>query len=187
MSDRHRGHLVGAYGLFWDRYLVNWNPNQGATWQLLGRRHVNAPALRVCDFRRSKAVYVLYDDYGAKYTGIARGSGGLGQRLKRHHNHQPHSVNWTRFSWFSFDDVVAHADAVGWDEVRPRPKPVPASQDIVVREIEALLIQILGTTQNQMRFQQGRPWDQLPAFEAQEMKERGRVDPKLFTERPWDH
>ena len=187
MSRSTGAHLVGAYGLFWDRWLVNWNPRQGNTWQLLGRRNTNAPALRVCDFRRARGVYVLYDDYGAKYTGIARGTGGIGQRLRRHHNHEPHDVAWTRFSWFAFDDVVDVAKASGWEEIRPRPKPVPTAQEIVVREIEALLIQVLGTTQNQMRFQRAHRWEQLPAFEAQEMKERGKVESTLFTERPWDH
>lgn len=181
------GHLVGAYGLFWERSLVNWNPSQGSTWQLLGRRNVNAPVLRVCDFRIVKGVYVLYDDYGARYTGIARGNGGLGQRLKQHDTRVPRGVKWSRFSWFAFDDVVDINDQYyGWEQVRPRKQPVP-NQEAVIREIEALLIQVLGTTQNQMRFQNANRWEQLPGFEAARMKQSASVDPRLFTERPWDY
>lgn len=28
-------HLVGAYGLFWKRDLVDWNPGPGKPWQML--------------------------------------------------------------------------------------------------------------------------------------------------------
>jgi hypothetical protein len=172
------GHLVGAYGLFWDRYLVDWQPGSGpAAWQLLGKRHKRQPALRVCDFRKAHGVYILYDDY----TGLARGGGGLGARLRRHHIRPPHEVEWVRFSWFSFDDVVDDVGHHGWELVQHRAKPVPADSEAIVREMEALLITVLGTTQNKMRFQRARRWEQLAAYEAEDLEDHNAVDPHLFT------
>lgn len=72
-------HLVGAYGMFWDRSEVFWRPGQGPNkWQLLGRRNRNQGALRVCDFRQAKGLYVLFDDYGASYVGLAVAPRALG-------------------------------------------------------------------------------------------------------------
>jgi hypothetical protein len=181
-----KSHLVGAYGLFWDRWSVNWKPGAGDTWQMLGRRNVNVPALRVCDFRPSHGVYILYGDYGPTYTGIARGQGGLGARLRTHHTKPPHGIEWSRFSWFTFDDVIRVPGSPGWEMVTERAKPVPADSETVIREMEALLIQVLGTTQNKMRFQRAHKWQQLDHYEAQALKDKKIVDPSLFTAKPYD-
>lgn len=182
------GHLVGAYGMFWERDLVEWFPGQGPmAWQLLGRRNYRPPALRVCDFRQAHCVYVLYDDYGARYTGLARGAGGIGGRLRTHDNKPPRGVRWTRFSWFSFDDVIRDPQGRrGWDSVKHREKPVPADSEAVIREVEAFTIALLGTTQNEMKFQAASKWTQLPYLEAQGFRDADVVDPRGFTFRPWD-
>lgn len=177
-----KGHLVGAYGLFWDRYLIDWQPGSGPNaWQMLGRRNVQRPALRVCDFRPAHGVYVLYDDYGAQYTGLARGTGGLGARLRNHHIDPPKGIGWTRFSWFMFDDVVNDPRAEGWERVKHRTKPVPSDSEAIIREMEAIMITLLGTRQNKMKFQKAARWEQLPDFEAHDLGERGVVDPRPFT------
>lgn len=177
-----QGHLVGAYGMFWDRESVMWNPGSGDTWQLLGRRKVNVPALRVCDFRTAKGVYILYNDYGPTYAGIARGTGGLGQRLRTHHNKPPRKRNWTRFSWFTFDDVVDDDHAHhGWEVIQHRSKPVPTQSETIIREMEALLIKVIGTEQNSMRFQNAKEWKQLSDSEAWAMWQKKSVDPSRFT------
>lgn len=176
------GHLVGAYGLFWDRYLVDWQPGAGSSaWQLLGKRNERPPALRVSDFRMANGVYVLYDDYGPRYTGLARGAGGLGARLRSHHIKPPRRTDWSRFSWFSFDDVVDDLKHEGWERVKRRAKPVPTDAEAIIREIEALMITVLGTTQNRMRFQRAVRWDQLASHDAEVLEDRSVVDPSLFT------
>lgn len=179
-----KGHLVGAFGLFWDRYLVDWQPGSGPNaWQMLGRRNIQKPALRVCDFRSAHGVYILYDDYGPQYTGLARGSGGLGARLRTHHIKPPRGITWTRFSWLTFDDVVSNPQREGWERVKHRERPVPSDSEAIIREMEAVIIALLGTTQNKMSFQRAARWEQLPAFEAQDLGERGAVDPRPFTSR----
>jgi len=96
-------HLVGAYGMFWERNEVNWYPGSGpAAWQLLGRVNVNQPKVRVCDFRKAQGFYVLFDEFRATYVGLARGVQGIGSRLRTHDDRRE---DWSRFCWFSFDDV----------------------------------------------------------------------------------
>jgi hypothetical protein len=154
-----KDHLIGAYGLFWDRHGVIWNPGSGDTWQLLGYRNQNYPAARVCDFRTAKGVYILYDDHGATYSGIARGIGGLGARLRTHNTKPPRRREWTRFSWFSLDDIVETPEFYGWERVTHRTKPVPTQSEAAIREIEALLIKVLGTQQNKMQFLNANQWE----------------------------
>jgi hypothetical protein len=160
------GHLVGAYGMFWDREEVFWRPGQGPNkWQLLGRRNKNQGALRVCDFRQAKGLYLLFDDYGASYVGLARGAQGIGQRLKSHDADA--SKSWSRFCWFCFDNV-ADASAEGWSKVVPRDGVRAAGAEGIVRELEALLIKVLGARQqNQMRFLEADPWQQVTLADCQ--------------------
>ena len=77
-------HLIGAYGLFWERALVDWNPGPGRQWQMLGAVGKNRGTLKICDFRRARGIYMLFNEYGATYVGLARGQQGFGQRLQTH-------------------------------------------------------------------------------------------------------
>jgi hypothetical protein len=166
---------------------VDWRPRSGsAAWQLLGHLNKNAPALKACDFRTAKGVYVLYDDYGPKYSGIARGAGGLGARLRTHHTKPPRGVVWSRFSWLSFGDIVRDPRYYGWEQVKRRSKPVPTDPEASIREIEALLIALMGTTQNKMKFQQANEWKQLSADAAELIEDSEAVDPRPFTFRRSD-
>lgn len=154
-------HLIGAYGMFWERLHVNWNP--GVTpkrWQLLGYRNTNKPALRVCDFRQAKGFYVLFDEFRATYVGLARGTGGVGARLKVHNKNK---ADWNRFCWFSFDDCVDAGRLLPqWSRVKPRDALRNMNAETVLKESEALLIAILGAKdQNEMRFQGAHQWTQL--------------------------
>jgi len=128
--------LIGAYGEFWDAYLVDWHPGSGSrSWRLLGRSGQYLPGLRVVDFRHARGVYVLYDHHGAYYAGLARGTGGIGGRLKKHLT-DDHAGRWQRFSWYSFDSVSKRHDrTTGLHEVARRDKPVPASDEAVIREL----------------------------------------------------
>jgi hypothetical protein len=189
-------HLIGAYGMFWDRESVNWTPGGGGgSWQLLGRMNERNPALRICDFRRARGFYVLFDDHGANYVGLARGEEGIGQRLRNHHTEDVKS--WSRFCWFAFDDV-ADGELTGWSQVSRRDALRDLEADTFLRECEALLITVLGSgrvvrwgsdgspvrLQNAMQFQAAKCWDQLkePDFRsglAWRVATEGYTDPWL--------
>lgn len=76
--------VIGAFGMFWSRSQVEWKPGSGASWQLLGKRGERRSLLRVCDFRVAQGFYLLYDDHGPTYVGLARGVHGIGARLHKH-------------------------------------------------------------------------------------------------------
>jgi hypothetical protein len=176
-------HLIGAYGMFWDRASVNWYPGGGPkAWQMLGYRHRNKPVLRVCDFRQAAGCYVLYDDFGPTYTGLARGSGGLGARLRVHDANL--DKRWSRFCWFAFDDVVdVDAQWPGWSELRWRHSLPRLSTDVTLREQEALMIAILGLQdQNAMTFQAAERWTQLTGADFLPGGVGLKVDPGGFTD-----
>lgn len=152
--------------MFWSRDEVFWRPGQGPNkWQLLGRKNKNHGALRVCDFRQAKGFYLLFDDYGASYVGLARGAQGIGQRLKAHTADE--GKKWSRFCWFSFDDIGDAAED-GWSKVVPRDAVRSAGAEGVVRELEALLIKVLGSRQqNQMSFLAADRWEQVTWADCQ--------------------
>jgi len=153
--------LIGAYGMFWDKELVNWTPGSGRPWRLLGRRNTNRPALRVADFRRAHGVYVLFNNKGAHYVGIARGSSGLGGRLKDHLTDE-HAGLWNRFCWFAFDEVLVDYDAHGLSVLQPRSDPSPSSSKVLIEEIEALLITLMSLQNTRkMRFKRAVEWTQV--------------------------
>ncbi len=185
-------HLFGAFGMFWHRDNVDWSPGGGPqAWQLLGVSGGRTPT--VCDFRLARGFYILFDDHGAHYVGIAQGSQGLGARLQQHHANKP---TWSRFCWFSFDDVVA-GTLDGWSVVDQRDAVGKADAGLVVRECEALLIEVLGTgrtlkrtseghrvrMQNSMNFAGASRWRQLTVEDFQPGGVGRRVDRDGFTDR----
>ena len=188
-------HLFGAFGMFWERDSVDWSPGVGGrAWQLLGFKGERRPGLRLCDFRPARGFYILFDDHGAHYVGIARGEDGLGARLQKHHAEKS---TWSRFCWFAFDDVV-DGDLDGWSRVQKRDAVASASPDLVVRECEALLIEVLGTgrilkdvaegrqirVQNGMNFAAGAVrWEQLREGHFQPGGVAHKADASGFTDR----
>jgi hypothetical protein len=184
MRETTKPHMFGAYGMFWDREEVNWNPGSGpSAWQLLGRVNYNKPALRVCDFRRAQGFYVLFDEFRANYVGLARGTQGIGARLRNHHSLKD---GWQRFCWFAFDDVVDHRMLDGWSRLQRKVAVSQASAELVLRECEALLITILGSkAQNEMRFQAAKQWDQLRQADLLHGGIAGKVDAAGFTDQWW--
>lgn len=113
---------------------------------------------------------MLYDDHGAYYAGLARGAGGIGGRLKNHRA-DDHAGRWQRFSWYSFDAVSKrHDNSTGLHMVTRRDKPVPANDEAVIRELEALLITVLGTRgQRRMKFQSADQWAQVGRFDYDDL------------------
>lgn len=76
--------LIRAYGLFWRRDEVPWNPGPGGAgagevkpFSILGHVGEVRPRLKVIDVRPMHGVYVLHNDYGAYYVGLAKGKDGL--------------------------------------------------------------------------------------------------------------
>jgi hypothetical protein len=92
--------------LFWNVDEVEWFPGAGnrKRFRLLGRIGQRRGKLQVCDFRLVRGIYVLYDDYGPYYVGLARDRG-IGGRLRRHRR-DVHAGAWDRFSWFGFQYVL---------------------------------------------------------------------------------
>ncbi len=190
--------LIGAYGMFWDRWSVEWRPGSGSgAWQLLGRVFDNRPKVRVCDFRAAQGFYILFDEHGANYVGLARGKDGIGARLQSHNEDEQKS--WSRFCWFSFDSVMDSA-IDGWSVVERRTNlGREVTPEVVLRECEALLIQVLGSArvirridtdtgrralrgQIEMAFQAGSKWEQLREIDFQPGGRARKVDAAGFTD-----
>jgi hypothetical protein len=172
--------MFGAYGMFWNRVEVNWNPGAGpAAWQLLGRINTYRAAVRVCDFRRAQGFYILFNEFRATYVGLARGKQGIGTRLR---SHDSQKGGWQRFCWFAFDDVY-DANLDGWSVVEKKPVLSKASAELVLRECEALLITVLGSKdQNEMKFQAAQQWAQLREADLLPGGISGKVDTSGFTD-----
>lgn len=128
--------LIGSYGEFWQRDLVDWSQHG---WRLLGRRNLRAPALQIADFRRARGVYVLYDDVGTYYVGLAGPNGTIGARIKAHTTDHL-APYWSRFSWFSFDSPCDEPDADGIRGVDQYDYYFHGDAvEVVIRDFEALL------------------------------------------------
>jgi hypothetical protein len=151
--------------MFWDRFEVEWSPGSGnkKVFRLLGRVGERAPKLEVCDFRQQRGIYVLYDDFGPYYVGLTNGSG-LGQRLKDH-TLDDHRDQWDRFSWFGFRRVSTKSGPDGVKQLEELGQHVRSGSRAAIGEIEALLIQSLGTyrtgNRQQMRFPAALRWEQV--------------------------
>lgn len=155
-------HLIGAHGMFWDRDAIDWDAKHGQTYQLLGYRGDRYPKLEFCDFRRARGIYILYNQFRATYIGRARGSEGLGSRLKSHH--RDGWKDWDRFCWFSFDSVGRVKGDDYWAEIKRDEGERGLSADLAIDELEALMITAFGLhgTQNVMRLGAAREaWIQL--------------------------
>jgi hypothetical protein len=162
--------------LFWSADEVEWNPGAGSSnrFRLLGRIGQNKGKLQVCDFRPVRGIYVLYDDYGPYYVGLARDAG-IGRRLRRHRN-DSHRDKWDRFSWFGFQHVLASSLTDGTRQLGAVPTRLLTESKRTIGDIEALLIQALGTqhrgNSQEMRFGVARPWTQVMAHEVDTYLER---------------
>jgi len=167
--------LVTAYGLFWRRDEVNWFPggglgrkSTGQPFELLGRRGATRNTLRLIDARRMSGVYLLHNDYGAYYVGLADGKFGLGSRLKRH-TVDSHRDNWSTFSWFSFDSLLKTEDHNGILKYNKRPEMRSVQPSSLIRDVEAMLMLTLGTIErgniNSMKFRKAEKWHQVHLHE----------------------
>jgi hypothetical protein len=165
-----RSGFIHAFGLFWNADEIDWSPGAGRDGQfrMLGRVGSARPRLRVCDFRPQRGIYILYDDYGPYYVGLVRDQP-LGNRLRTHRRDR-HAGNWDRFSWFGFRRVQEGQLRGGTRTLGAVPERLLSNSDKMIGDIEALLIQSLGTQKRanivQMRFSQAEHWDQVMAHET---------------------
>lgn len=176
-ANQRRG-FIRCYGLFWGADEIDWFPGAGRAGQfrLLGRLGTNRPNLKVCDFRPQTGIYVLYDDYGPYYVGLTRETP-IGDRLRQHRRDR-HADNWDRFSWFGFRRVLERCLWDGSRDLGKVPKHLLTESRWTIGDIEALLIQSLGTQHRgnavEMRFAAAEHWTQVMEHER-----------KTFLDRVW--
>jgi hypothetical protein len=158
----NRNALIQAYGLFWRRDEIDWNPGKGKRydWRLYGRRGANRGNSRVADFRDQRGIYILYGNYGPHYVGLTRKSG-LGRRLKDHLTDK-HGNEWDRFSWFGFCRVLKSKDDDGLQRIGQMASAKFASLEAMIADIEALLIKSMALKNvNSMNFVEAKRWVQI--------------------------
>lgn len=158
---QNRAVLIRSYGLFWEASEIDWYPGRGHKFEMLGRRGVNRPGVRVADFRDQRGLYVLYGNYGPYYVGLARDRG-IGLRVKDHLS-DSHAGNWHRFSWFGFRRVLKRVDDRGLGQLSSPSQYAAGSTRSIIADMEALLIKALGLPSNfaDMNFPGGEEWTQV--------------------------
>ncbi|MFY0659257.1 MAG: GIY-YIG nuclease family protein [Shimia sp.] len=161
---------VTSYGLFWSAEEIEWSPGQGnkREFRLLGRVGKNRPGLKVADFRFQQGIYILFDDYGPAYVGLAKGER-LGARLRDHQN--DHLANkWDRFSWFGFNPVSTTVDETGVLSLEKPTQDVTDDTSTTIGNLEALLIATVGPKLNRqkMNFGEAEEWEQIGYWEWRE-------------------
>lgn len=158
---------VTSYGLFWRADEITWFPGQGNRneFRLLGRIGKNRPSIRIADFRRQQGIYILFDEYGPAYVGLAKGDR-LGARLRDHHGDHLNG-KWDRFSWFGFNPVGATPDKDGVLSLNQPRRNVTDNTSTTIGDLEALLIAVVGPKLNQqkMRFDEAERWEQIGQWE----------------------
>ena len=163
--------LIHAYGLFWRRDEVPWSPGRGRSaatevnpFSMLGHVGEIKPKLKIIDVRPMHGVYLLHNNYGPYYVGLAKGQGGLGSRLRDHTKDQ-HKDKWDAFSWFAFDRVLQKRLATGLTRTKASPLSKSVLPAKLIEDVEAMLILALGTTErgnlNHSNMVSGDEWSQV--------------------------
>lgn len=169
---------VTSYGLFWRADDIEWSPGQGNRdeFRLLGRVGKNRPNIVVADFRRQQGIYILFDQYGPAYVGLAKGER-LGARLKDHRSDWL-ADRWDRFSWFGFNEVGTTADKQGVLSLLQPREDMRDDTSTTIGDLEALVIAAMGPKLNSqaMKFENAKRWEQIPMWEWEETY-RKRVAP----------
>lgn len=154
---------ITSFGLFWRRSEIVWRPGSGKRneFRLLGRIGQKRGTLRVCDIRKQQGIYILYDEYGPCYTGLTRKQG-LGKRLQDH-TEDGLAECWDRFTWFGFNTMLKPDIRSGISPVSESEDEVTDSTYTTIADLEALLINVLGTKHNSssMKFKTAERWVQI--------------------------
>jgi hypothetical protein len=128
--------VVNAFGMFWDRSKVLWEPQP----RIFGQQQSGATEV---DFCEQKGVYLLHDLQGVVYVGRVSDQN-MGRRLYQHTSDRLNS-RWTRFSWFGVFPVEANGSlklSADFSKV---------DINVVIATMEAVLIEGLEPRQNRRR------------------------------------
>ena len=125
---------VKAYGLHWDRNIVDWSPVRGQLW---GQQNDSA---RPVDFADQDGIYLLHSWNEIVYVGqtfTRKGEAGLYARLKDHHTDRNNrkSDRWDTFSWFGFKPVAEGGNLLD--------SPLQGDIASVIDVIESMFIEAL--------------------------------------------
>lgn len=168
--------LIHAYGLFWRNDEVLWQPGRGSRpgFQLLGRRGKNISTLQLTDFRSQHGIYVMYNEWGSYYVGLAL-TGTIGRRLRAHSIRDAHQGKWDRFSWFGFDRVLLSHDPEGLQRLKRMPISQQVDPGKILRDVEALLIHVMpSVNKRNERFASAKEWKQVRLDEREHYLKRVR-------------
>ena len=122
---------INAYGLNWERNLVNWQPSRGNLW---GYQPLSSNPV---DFADQDGIYLLHHGSEIVYAGrtrTARSEAGLYGRLRYHNEDVRKTGRWDAFSWFGFKPVD---NDTGQLQDSPEFFPVEA----VITLVETILIE----------------------------------------------
>ena len=162
---------VTSYGLFWRADEIEWFPGKGNRneFRLLGRVGKTRPKIKVADFRRQQGIYILSDEYGPAYVGLAMGDR-LGNRLREHHSDHLEG-KWDRFCWFGFNQVNNRAGKDGVRTLSEPPVDLTEDTSTTIKQLEALLIAAMGPKLNvkKMKFGGAEKWEQIGYWEWKEV------------------
>jgi len=170
---------VTSYGLFWRADEIEWFPGQGnrKEFRLLGRIGINRPKLEVADFRRQQGIYILFDEYGPAYIGLAKRDR-LGARLQDHLSDRLEG-KWDRFSWFGFNEIAESPDEDGVLSLEQPRQKLTDDTSTTIGDLEALLIATMGPKLNRqkMGFDGAKEWKQIGYWEWKETYQ-SRISPE---------
>ncbi len=122
---------VCAYGLYWERQKVNWNPGHGNNRRLFG---VAGDGTQPVDFANQAGIYVLYSGMTPVYVGRTNAeNNALITRLTSHHTDDRRGARWDKFSWFGFRQVGEDNQLVTSDAT--------VSTDLLITFMEAVMIE----------------------------------------------
>jgi HB1, ASXL, restriction endonuclease HTH domain len=136
--------IINCYGIYWRSELVNWGSNPP---KILGKQIEGNTANQFdVDFGAQIGVYILYDRHKVIYAGQttagAKGTRGLGIRLKEHRSDRL-GGRWDRFSWFGLLPVADDAEGKLSDD-----KILTLDSGSIISTFEALLIEVLEVSHN---------------------------------------
>ena len=142
---------VKAYGLYWSRDLVNWEPSPNSTSaQILGIAGGDP-----VNFADQDGIYLLHSANEIAYVGKtftpSSTQSGLYNRLHDHNNHIRRAERWDTFSWFGFRPVDPESGQL-------METPPTATSGDVINLIEAILIEGLMPRLNMRSGDDTKEW-----------------------------
>ena len=142
-----------AYGLYWDRDAVDWDPTPNSRQaQLTGSRGRVA-----VNFADQDGVYLLHHGNEIVYAGQTytpdTETAGLYSRLRYHHTSNRKSDRWDTFSWFGFKPIGPDR------KLLPTPDNVTAKD--VIDLLEGIFIEGLMPRLNMRRGEGSKAWESI--------------------------